>query len=234
MKIAVITGGNRGIGKSIADLFERNGYISIIGSNSIQTEYSPGDTSIYLDISKVDSCKDFIEKVFNQYGKIDVLLNNAGIIDDALTVKMTDNQWNRVIQTNLTGTFNITRIISQIMINQGCGNIINISSVVVDNGNVGQANYVASKSAIEGLTKVWAKEFSYKANIRVNCISPGFINTEMIKKLPGNVSEEIKNRILLKRFGEKEEIAKLALFLASDDSSYITGEIIHINGGLVL
>ena len=234
MKVAVITGGNRGIGKSIAQLFKKSGYITITGSNSIVNEFNNQEDSYHLDVSSSSSCKDFIDKVIDKYDKIDVLINNAGIVDDALTVKMTDIQWNRVIQTNLTGTFNMTRSISQIMINQGYGNIINISSVVVDHGNVGQANYVASKAAIEGLTKVWAKEFSYKANIRVNCISPGFIKTDMIKNIPENITKDIMKRILLKRLGEKEDIAKLALFLASDDSSYITGEIIHINGGLVL
>jgi 3-oxoacyl-[acyl-carrier protein] reductase len=234
MKVAVITGGNRGIGKAIAELFQRNGFITIIGSKRIINNINNEEGSYHLDVSSPSSCKDFIDKVIYNYGKIDVLINNAGILDNALTVKMTDEQWNNVIQTNLTGTFNMTRGISQIMLNQGYGNIINISSVVVDNGSPGQANYVASKAGIEGLTKVWAKEFSYKANIRVNCISPGFINTEMIKNIPEDITEEIKKRILLKRLGEKEDIAKLALFLASDDSSYITGEIIHINGGLVL
>lgn len=234
MIVAVITGGNRGIGKSIAQLFKKNGYITIIGSSSIVDDLNSEENSYHLDVSSSSSCKDFIDKVIDKYGKIDILINNAGVLDNALTVKMTDVQWNRVIQINLTGTFNMTRSISKIMIDQGYGNIINISSVVVEHGSAGQANYVASKAAIEGLTKVWAKEFSYKANIRVNCISPGFINTDMIKNIPENITEDIKKRILLKRFGEKEDIAKLALFLASDDSSYITGEIIHINGGLVL
>ena len=148
MKVAVITGGNRGIGKSIAHLFKINWYIAITGSNSIINEFNNEEDSYHINVSSPSSCKDFIDNIFDKYGKIDVLINNAGIVDDALTVKMTDEQWNSVIQTNLTGTFNMTRGISQIMINQGYGNIINISSVVVDHGNVGQANYVASKAAI--------------------------------------------------------------------------------------
>lgn len=148
MKVAVITGGNRGIGKSIAHLFKINWYIAITGSNSIINEFNNEEDSYHINVSSPSSCKDFIDNIFDKYGKIDVLINNAGIVDDALTVKMTDEQWNSVIQTNLTGTFNMTRSISQIMINQGYGNIINISSVVVDHGNVGQANYVASKAAI--------------------------------------------------------------------------------------
>lgn len=235
MKTLLISGGSKGIGKSIIENFLKNKYRVISFSRSSINPYSSSHEHLIIDISKKSDCQKLVNYIVENNINIDVLINNAGIIEDALTKNMTAQQWDNVINTNLNGTFHITRLLSKVFLSQDKISIINVSSVVTINGNVGQANYVASKAAIEGLTKVWAKEFAYKnENIRVNCINPGFIQTDMIKNIPEDVLNLIKDKIILKRFGSPDEIAKVVYFLSSDDASYVTGQIIHVNGGLIL
>jgi 3-oxoacyl-[acyl-carrier protein] reductase len=235
MKTLLISGGSKGIGKSIIQKFLKNKFRVISFSRSPINPYSSSHEHLIIDISKKEDCQKLAKYIIKNNINIDVLINNAGIIDDSLTKNMTTQQWDNVINTNLNGTFHITSLLSKVFLNQKKISIINVSSVVTINGNVGQANYVASKAAIEGLTKVWAKEFAYKnENIRVNCINPGFVETDMLRDISEEKLSTIKDKITLKRFGSPDEIAKVVYFLSSDDASYITGQIIHVNGGLIL
>lgn len=236
MKTLLISGGLTGIGKSIVDIFLKNNYkvISISRKSNLTLKHKFFQ-HFQLNISDYSKCKIFIEYLKKENIIIDVLINNAGITNDSFLHKMSKETWDSVINVNLNGTFYLTQLLSNQLIEREHASIINISSIVASYGNIGQSNYVASKAAIEGLTKVWAKEFALKNNnIRVNCISPGFIHTEMIRKVPNDILKSITDKVTLKRLGKPEEVAKLALFLASDDASYITGQIIHVNGGLVL
>lgn len=170
-----------------------------------------------------------------KYGKIDVLVADAGITKDCMTYKMTDDMFDQVINVNLKGVFNIGRYVGPIMEKQGRGSIINISSVVGEYGNIGQANYAASKAGIIGLSKSWAKEFARKGQqVRVNVIAPGYILTDMVKTVPQDLLDKFAGQTMLKRLGEPDEIANVALFLASDMSSYVTGTVIDANGGMRL
>lgn len=170
-----------------------------------------------------------------KYGRVDILVNNAGITRDAMTRNMSDEQWDIVIDVDLKGLFNLTRYIGPQMEANGCGAIVNISSVIGEYGNIGQANYAAAKAGVIGLTKTWAKEFSRKgAAVRVNCITPGYAMTEILQTVPKNLLDEFAAATMLKRLGQPEEIASAALFLVSDESSYITGHTLSVNGGLRL
>jgi 3-oxoacyl-[acyl-carrier protein] reductase len=172
-----------------------------------------------------------VEKIINEFGKIDILVNNAGITRDKLLEKMDDDAWNDVISVNLTGIFNCTKAVIKHMKLQYHGKIINISSVVGLTGNIGQANYSASKGGVISFTKTIAKEYA-KYNININAVAPGFIKTSLVKSIPEKIMEKILKKIMLGRLGNPEEVAKLVYFLSSDDSTYITGEVININGGL--
>lgn len=236
MKTLLISGGLTGIGKSIVETFLHNNYkvISISRKSNMTLKHKFFE-HFQLDISDYSKCEIFVEYLKIENIKIDVLINNAGITNDSFLHKMSKESWDSVININLNGTFYLTKLLSNQLLDNENASIINISSIVASYGNIGQSNYVASKAAIEGLTKVWAKELALKnINLRVNCISPGFIDTEMIRKVPKDILKSITEKVTLKRLGKPEEVAKLALFLASDDASYITGQIIHINGGLVL
>ena len=188
-----------------------------------------------LNVTDSEGCKVFFDEVMAQYNHIDILVNNAGITKDSMTRKMTDDQWDAVINVNLKGVFNLTRYVGPQMENLGSGSIINISSIVGVFGNIGQANYAASKAGILGLTMTWAKEFARKgAAVRCNAIAPGYVMTDILKTVPDDLLQSFAKMTMLGRLGQPEEIAKVALFLASDDASYITGQTINVNGGMRL
>jgi 3-oxoacyl-[acyl-carrier protein] reductase len=234
-QVAIITGGAKGIGMEIAKAFAQEG-AKVIAADMGEMTYVC-DNVVYKKLNVTDSagCKTFFDEVLAEYGHIDILVNNAGITKDAMTRKMTDEQWDAVINVNLKGVFNLTRHVGPQMENQGKGSIINISSVVGVFGNIGQANYAATKAGVLGLTMTWAKEFARKgANVRVNAIAPGYVMTDILKTVPQEILDGFAKLTMLGRLGQPEEIAKVALFLASDDSSYITGQTINVNGGMRL
>jgi 3-oxoacyl-[acyl-carrier protein] reductase len=189
-----------------------------------------------LNVTDREACEKCFKHVSEKYSKIDILINNAGITRDAMTVKMTDEQWDAVIDVNLNGIFNLTRHVGPSMERQETGgSIVSISSVVGEFGNIGQANYAATKSAIFGLTKSWAKEFARKGvPVRANAIAPGYIMTDILKTVPQDLLDKFSSQTMLGRLGEPEEIANMALFLASDEASYVTGQVISVNGGMRL
>ncbi len=234
-KVAIITGGAQGLGYEMVKLFSDEGAMVIavdvqevtLGLNNVET--------YQLDVTDAAKVEEFYHDIIAKYQKIDILVNNAGITRDALTYKMTEEMWDLVIDVNLKGVFNLTKFVGQSMMDNGQGSIINISSVVGEYGNIGQANYAATKAGIIGLTKTWAKEYARKgANVRVNAIAPGYIMTDMLKSVPQDLLAKFAKLTMLKRLGEPAEIAKAALFLASDDASYITGHTLSVNGGMRL
>jgi 3-oxoacyl-[acyl-carrier protein] reductase len=234
-KVAVVTGGAKGIGAEICKAFASEG-AKVIAVDMGEMSYEMENVEFYkLNITDVDGCKTFFDEMVEKYGKIDILVNNAGITRDAMTRKMTDEQWNLVLDVNLKGIFNLVRHIGpQMEVNNG-GSIINISSVVGVFGNIGQANYAATKAGVIGLTKTWAKEFARKGvPVRVNAIAPGYVMTDILKTVPQDLLDKFASMTMLKRLGQPEEIAKVALFLASDDASYITGQTIQADGGMRL
>ena len=234
-KVAVVTGAAAGIGKSITELFVAEG-AKVIACDIVEIPYQLEGVEAYqLDVTDAAGCDRMFQYVSETYGKIDVLVNNAGVTRDAMTVRMTDEQWDLVVDVNLKGIFNVTRFIGPFMERQGHGSIINISSVVGEFGNIGQANYAATKSAIFGLTKTWAKEFARRgAAVRVNSIAPGYTMTDMLKTVPQDLLDKFAAQTMLGRLGQPEEIAKAVMFLASDDSSYVTGHNLSVNGGMRL
>lgn len=238
-KIAVITGGASGIGAGIARKFSQTGIrvaiCDIDAASGEKTARELGTNARFyaLDITNESSVNMTVDKIAQDLGRIDILINNAGITNDKLILRMTESDWDRVLRINLTGTFLVTRAAAKYMIKQRSGRIVNIASVIGIIGNAGQANYAASKAGIIGFTKSCAKEFASR-NITVNAIAPGFILTRMTEIL----SEEAKNAYLknipLNRFGTPEDVANLAMFLASDDASYITGHVVNLDGGMVM
>jgi 3-oxoacyl-[acyl-carrier protein] reductase len=241
-KVCLITGAASGIGKATTLLFAQEGATVIAGDISKENldslvkeaEGLPGKVDPYvLNVTDRDQIKEVVEKVVQKYGRIDVLVNNAGITRDALLVRMKEEDWDAVINVNLKGVFNVTQMVVPYMIKQRNGSIVNVSSVVGIYGNPGQTNYAASKAGVIGMTKTWAKELAGR-NIRVNAVAPGFIETPMTEKLPEKAREAALSRIPLGRFGKPEEVAQVILFLASDESSYVTGQVIGIDGGLVI
>ena len=230
-----ISGASRGIGKSIANYFAENNY-KVIGTSRNNFEFdnkSENLIPIKLDITSRDDIKECFNELKSKDLLPDVLINNAEITSDQLFLKMKDDDWDSVISTNLTGTYNLTKIFIRNMIKNKNGRIINISSVAGLMGNPGQVNYASSKSALNGFTKSLAKEIGSR-NITVNSIAPGFIDTDMTSFLDNDAKNSIINDIPLKRFGEASDVAQLALFLASNEASYITGQTISIDGGLLM
>lgn len=234
-KVAVVTGAAKGIGMEIAKLFANEG-AKVIGVDVSEFIYEHELVEAYqLSVTDVSGIQTFFDYAVQKYGKVDILVNNAGITRDAMTRKMTDEMWDLVIDINLKGVFNMTRLFGPLMESNGYGSIINISSVVGEYGNIGQANYAATKAGVIGLTKTWAKEFARKgANVRTNAIAPGYVMTDILKTVPEDLLHQFAQMTMLKRLGQPEEIAKAALFLASDDSSYITGHVLSVNGGMRL
>ncbi len=234
-KVAVVTGGAQGIGQAIAVSFAQQGAkVVAVDMQTLKYEHENVVGKI-LNVADSDACKTFFDEVIEQYGRIDILVNNAGITRDAMTRKMTDEQWNIVIDVNLKGVFNLTRYIGPQMEEKGGGSIINISSVVGEYGNIGQANYAATKAGVIGLTKTWAKEFARKGvPVRVNAIAPGYVMTDILKTVPEDLLKQFAALTMLKRLGEPREIADATVFLASNESSYITGHVLSVNGGMRL
>lgn len=243
MSTAVITGASKGIGAEIAFRLNELGYNLVLNyrSNTESMEalidnFKNKNTEniiVKCDISHYDEAKALIDEAYKKFNKIDVLINNAGITKDNILPMMTEEEFDIVINTNLKGTFNCCKHISKKMIKQKYGRIVNISSVVALTGNSGQVNYSASKAGIIGLTKSMARELARK-NILVNAIAPGFIQTNMTDKIPEQIRKEMINNIPLKRLGQPKDIADAVEFLISDKSSYITGQILSINGGFYM
>lgn len=242
-KVAVITGATRGIGKAIALKFASQGYHVVINyrgseekANAVKEQcIALGVEALTYqgDVSHYQEMEDMMKAVMEKFGRIDVLVNNSGITKDQLLLKMDSESFMDVIDVNLKGTFNTIKAVSRIMMKQKSGVIINMSSVIGEIGNAGQANYAASKAGVLGLTKSIAKEFAPR-HIRVNAIAPGFIATDMTDVLNEQTKENILQAIPLKSLGEAEDVANVAYFLASDDAKYITGQVINIDGGMVM
>ena len=239
-KTAIITGAARGIGRRAAEVFAANGANVVIwdvneeaGMNVEEQIKAQGFTAYFQKVNTVDVNEVIAAtaQVSEKFGAIDILINNAGITRDATLQKMSPEQWQQVIDVNLTGVFNCTKAVSPYMIQQQSGRIINTSSVVALYGNFGQSNYVATKAGLIGLTKVWARELG-KNNITVNAVAPGFIATEMIQSVPEKVLDTMKDKSSLKRIGEPDDIANAYLFLASDAAKFITAHTLSVDGGL--
>ncbi len=242
-KLALITGGTRGIGKQIALTFAKEGYDIAINYRTekddlknTKKEIEANNVKCFAvqgDVSNLEDCQNFIKQIIEEFGRIDVLVNNAGITRDTLLMRMKEEDFKQVIDTNLVGTFNVTKSVISYMMKARNGRIINISSVVGISGNAGQTNYAASKAGIIGFTKSLAKEVASR-NITVNAVAPGFIETQMTAVLKEDIKEEIAKTIPLKRMGTPQDVANVVKFLASSDSSYITGQVIHVDGGMLM
>ncbi len=240
---AIITGAGRGIGKVIALKLAQLGANVVI--NDVPTSADADDTvneinssggnalAIKGDVRSQEDVMFLIEQTVEKFGSIDILVNNAGITRDGLLMKMSEKDWDDVLDINLKGAFNCIKAVTRIMMKQRSGKIVNVASVVGVMGNAGQANYSASKAGLIGLTKSIAKELAPR-NINCNAIAPGFIKSDMTEKLPENVKEQYLNNIPLKRFGTPDDVAEVVAFLASGKSKYITGQVLHIDGGLVM
>lgn len=240
-KVCIITGAARGIGKATAMKFAANkAKVVICDLDHAQIQETVEElselgevTGFAADVTKPEDVRNMVDEVLKKFGKIDVLINNAGITADASFLKMTHEQFDRVIDVNLKGVFNCTKEVAPSMIQGGKGKIINASSVVGLYGNFGQTNYAASKFGVIGMTKTWAKELGRK-NINVNAVAPGFILTEMTMKMPQDVLDMMKEKSPLKRLGTPEDVANVFLFLASDESDFVHGAVISVDGGVVL
>jgi len=241
-KVALITGGARGIGKEIAMFFAKQGAnIAICDVNLEEAEKTAKEiqdlnresVAFKADVTDSKQVQDMVDKILDKLGKIDILINNAGITKDNLLLRMSEEEWDKVIAVNLKGTFVCTKLVSKVMLKQRSGKIVNLASIIGIMGNAGQANYAASKAGIIGLTKSVAKELASR-NICVNAIAPGFIRTDMTSRLPEEVQKKMLSVIPLARFGEAKDVADLALFLSSESSSYITGQVIQVDGGMVM
>ena len=242
-KIAVVTGAGRGIGRGIALALAREGAMVVVNYNGskeraeevVRTIEEAGGkaAAIQCNISDFEAAKEFFANVVKEYGRIDILVNNAGITKDNLMMKMSEEEFQSVIQTNLAGTFHGVKFVTRPMMKQRQGRIINIASVSGVIGNMGQANYSASKAGVIGLTKAAAKELASR-NITVNAVAPGFVATEMTDVLSDSVKEAAVATIPLGLFGEAEDIAETVVFLASDKAKYITGQVICVDGGIAI
>lgn len=242
-KIAVVTGASRGIGEAIAKKLGSLGATVIVNycgsverAENVKEEIvkEGGKAKTYkCDVSDFAACETFLKEVVEEYGRIDILVNNAGITRDGLLMRMSEKDFSDVVDTNLKGTFNCMRFASRQMMKQRSGRIVNMSSVVGVAGNAGQVNYAASKAGVIGMTKSAAKELAARG-ITVNAIAPGFIQTEMTDVLPDKVKEEMKKQIPLGSFGKTEDIAAAVAFLVSDEAKYITGQVLHVDGGMAM
>ena len=241
-KVVIITGGAQGIGKATTQKFAEEGAsvaiwdIDEVKGNQfsyILKEAGFKAEFFKVDVANYDNVKIALNDVLKEFGTVDILINNAGITRDATLEKMSVEQWQNVIDVNLTGVFNCTQLVSTVMLEKGKGKIINASSVVGLYGNFGQTNYVASKAGVIGITKVWARELGRKG-INVNAVAPGFISTEMVKAMPENVIKMMEEKTPLGRLGAPEDIANAYLFLSSDEASFINGAVLSVDGGIVI
>ncbi len=241
-KVAVVTGGGRGIGLAITEQLLTEGARVIIAeidektglaAEKALTEKKYPVRFVQTDVSDSRSVQNLFQIIKREYGRLDVLINNAGILQDSTLVKLEEVQFERVIQVNLKGVYLCGRAAAEIMRDQGSGVIINATSVVALYGNFGQTNYVAAKAGVVGMTKVWARELA-RDGIRVNAVAPGFIKTDMTAGIPEKVVDMMKSKIPLQRWGSREEVAQAYCFLASDDASYINGAVLNVDGGVVV
>lgn len=241
-KVAMVTGAGQGIGREIALLLAEEGSGLILADINLPTAEAAAkevrakgvEAGAYeVDVTNFNQIKNMTDKVLDKFGKIDILVNNAGIARDNLIIRLKDEEWDQVLAINLKGAFNCIKAVSKIMLKQHSGRIINISSIIGLMGNAGQANYAASKAGLIGLTKSAAKELASRG-ILVNAVAPGYILTAMTEKLPQEVKEAILAQIPLAKFGHPREVAKAVLFFASEEADYITGQVINVDGGMVM
>ncbi len=241
-KVAIITGGGSGIGREAALLFAKEGAKVVVADvnekggeeTAAEIRKNGGDGFFAkLDVTNREQSKQVVKDSLGKYGRIDVLINNAGITQDALLSKMTEEQWERVIDVNLKGVFNCIQALVEVMVNQGSGAIINTSSIVGINGNIGQVNYAATKAGVIGVTKTLSKELG-KRGIRVNAVAPGFIKTPMTSNVPDKILETMKEKTPLRMLGEARDVAYAYLYLASDEARFVNGAVLCVDGGLVI
>jgi 3-oxoacyl-[acyl-carrier protein] reductase len=241
-KVALITGAAQGIGKAVTLVLARHGADVVVADVNIEKAQETAREvealgraamAVRVDVTHLEDVEKMVEAAVQRYGKIDILVNNAGIARDKLILRMTEEDWDTVLNVNLKGTFNCTKAVIKYMSKQRSGKIVNIASVVGMMGNPGQANYSASKAGVIGLTKTVAREFAARG-INVNAIAPGYIQTPMTEVLPEKAKEELKRLIPMKRLGQPEDVAHAVLFLVSEVSSYITGNILNVNGGIYM
>ena len=241
-RVALVTGGAQGIGKAVALLLARNGADVVVSDVNLEkAEETSREVealgrqamAIRVDVSRLDDVEGMVQTLLDRFGKIDILINNAGIARDKLILRMTEEDWDAVLAVNLKGTFNCTKAVIRHMSKQRWGKIVNIASVVGEMGNTGQANYSASKAGVIGFTKTMAREFAQRG-INVNAIAPGYIQTPMTDALPEKAREELKRMIPMERLGQPEDVAHAVLFLVSEASSYITGHVLNVNGGIYM
>ncbi|ANQ29332.1 beta-ketoacyl-ACP reductase [Vibrio natriegens] len=240
-QVCLVTGAAQGIGRAIVERFANNGaqcvYALDVNAQTLQSAFSDHENvkPVVINICDREAIQYLVESIRETYGRIDVLVNNAGVTRDALLEKMTEQDWDFVIDVNLKGVFNLTQAVAPIMMANNYGSIVTMSSVVGTDGNIGQSNYAATKGGVIAMTKGWAKEFARKgAQVRANCVAPGFIETPMTADLPTKVLELMKQKTPLGRMGTAEDITNSVEFLASDKSSFITGQVLKVDGGLVL
>ncbi|MDU2065620.1 MAG: 3-oxoacyl-[acyl-carrier-protein] reductase [Sporomusaceae bacterium] len=242
-KVALVTGASRGIGRAVAIQLAQSGakvVINYAGNRQAAEEVlaaieaMKGEAILVQgDVSKADAVESMVKQAVERFGRIDILVNNAGITRDGLLMRLKEEDWDAVLNTNLKGVFYCTKAVSKLMMKQRSGKIINMTSVVGVMGNAGQSNYAAAKAGVIGFTKSMAKELAAR-NIQVNAVAPGFIATDMTDVLPEAVKADLENKIPLQKLGQPEDIANAVLFLASDFASYITGQVLHVDGGMVM
>jgi 3-oxoacyl-[acyl-carrier protein] reductase len=241
-KVALVTGGARGIGKAIAMALAKAGADIVVADvNLAEAQKTTGEIealgrqsmALFMDVTDYAKVEEAVNKILDKFTKLDILINNAGITKDNLLLRMGQQEWDAVLTVNLKGAFNCIKAVSRPMVKQRSGKIVNIASIIGIIGNPGQANYAASKAGLIALTKTAAKELASR-NINVNAIAPGFIQTDMTAKLPQELQQKMKEAIPLDKFGTPDDVAAACLFLASEDSSYITGQTIVVDGGMVM
>jgi 3-oxoacyl-[acyl-carrier protein] reductase len=241
-KVALVTGAAQGIGKAVAMLLARNGADIVVSDINLEKAEETAKEiesigskamAIKVNVADLNNVERMVEAILDKFGKIDILVNNAGITRDKLILRMTEEDWDAVLDVNLKGTFNCTKAVVRHMAKQRGGKIVSIASVVGEMGNAGQVNYAASKAGVMGLTKTMAREFAQRG-INVNAIAPGYIETPMTEVLPEKVKEELKRLIPMERLGKPEDVAEAVLFLVSEESNYITGHVLNVNGGIYM
>ena len=241
-KVALVTGAAQGIGKAIALLLARNGADVVVSDINLEKAQETTNEiegmgrrsfAIKVNVADLKDVEQMVKAIVEQFGRIDILVNNAGITRDRLILRMTEEDWDAVLDVNLKGTFNCTKAVIRHMSKQKSGKIVSIASVTGEMGNPGQANYAASKAGVIGFTKTIAREFAGRG-INVNAIAPGYIQTPMTDAVPEKAKEELKRMIPMERLGKPEDVAQAVLFLVSENSSYITGQVLNVNGGIYM